>query len=211
MEDVSGSILKSIREFSDELVISPEEFMDITKEIPIIKYIGIVYKTGGFLNEMYFKRKVLSFLNELSSIDQRKIDSFFNEKSENDKEFGLKLLRVIEKIDDEQISIYFTKWFKCYVLGNITKEQFNRGSIIIQRIYISDFEQFLKSSLVDLEITGSTEDYPHEEMFPLIHNGLLGYGNNTPKITTRYDETEVESSVTIWITEIGKIMRKNLS
>lgn len=213
MKKISDSLFESIDFVKEDLLSSPEEFDEIVNKIPVFKDVWSVFKLYGSINEYLFKKRVMMFLQELSSIDQDKRQKFIEKIKKNEKEFGLKILKIIEKIDDEKISIFFNKWFKCYVLGEISKEQFNRGLNIIQKIYIDDLEYFLNSKIENLELTGNSEEYPNEYMFPLIHNGLLGYGNNSPtNVSPSWDgESEYQITVTIWITEVGKKMREFLS
>lgn len=211
MKEVSDSLFESIDFVKEDLLNSPEEFLEIIKEIPVFKTVRGIYKLYGSINQYLFKKRVMLFLHELSSIDQKEREKFIERISKNDKDFGIKILRIIEKIDDEKISTHFNKWFKCYVQEKISLDQYNRGCNIIPKLFIDDLEYFLYTNNDEFELTGNSEEYPHEGLFPLINVGLLGYGNNPPEIINYWDRNEIKSTVTIWITEIGKCIKENLS
>lgn len=211
--ELSKELLNSIENIPEKSILTnslidiSEVAMDTIIGIPIISLIRKMFS----LNEYFFEKKIISFLLDISSVSDKQRIKFISKIRIEDEDFGIKLLRVIERIDDEKISKYYNVWFKCFLEEKINKNLFNRGSSILQKIYIEDLEFFLKSDESELSSTASSEEHPNEILFPSIHNGLIGYGYNIPQINSHWEFNEVTFTSTTWITEVGKEFRKHLS
>lgn len=74
----------------------------LLKEIPIIKTISTFYKTGKSIKDQFILRKIISFLNGCNGLSVKEAENFVQsfENEEMAKEFGMRLLLLIDKADD---------------------------------------------------------------------------------------------------------------
>lgn len=133
---LSEQFCKEILEPSLDLGIDYSElFIDdlieneAIKEIPIVKSVVGLIKTGISINQFWFAKKLLTFIKEFNSgdIDQNK-KKLFQEKISNDDKFRKKVTEQLMVFIDRHIEITKSKIlsniFKAYIEEKITYNNF---------------------------------------------------------------------------------------
>jgi hypothetical protein len=119
----------------------------ILRDIPVLNTIVGLYQAGVELHHQLFVRKVINFLQELSSTPFEKRQKFVEEIERNPKqkrEFGETLLLLIDRADSLQKPSILGKLLSQHILGNISYDEVTRLSYIVDRVYISDLSYLLK-------------------------------------------------------------------
>lgn len=219
-ETIQYSNLENITEGIAETVLDSIMHDGFLKDLPIIGTIVNMGKVAMDIRNQLFLKKVIHFLAELNQIPAEKRQLMI-QKVDVDPRYRIKvgeqLNYIIDKCNDHLHAEYVSQFFKAYVLEKISYLDFLQGSQIIQKIFIEDLENFLKSDSSCFNYQSSPEDAPGEEDLPLINAGILGVGYNPVRVD---DETEPDRferySVTggeavVWITTIGDKIKSNLS
>ena len=89
---------------NDVAEIAIDSILDegLLKELPVIKTVFTLYKTGKSVKDQFTLRKILSFLNGCNGLSREEVEKFIHsfEDEEKSKEFGMQLLLIIDKTDD---------------------------------------------------------------------------------------------------------------
>ena len=125
----------------------------LLKEIPILKYLCIGKNLINIIKEYFFVKKIVDFLNEIStiSVEERKI--FFEKMQKDQESFGENVLLIIDRIDSIEKSLIIAKLFKALVEDEIEIDLFYRFCNVVEKVYIEDIK-FLVSNINDNDFTG---------------------------------------------------------
>lgn len=112
----------------------------IAKEIPIIKTVIALFITSKSIKDYLFVRKLCAFLNSTKYIAKYKIDKFkIKLESENTKkEVGVKILQIIERLDELRKAQLLGSIFKLLIKEKIDKPIFFRLSYLIDKCFYDD-------------------------------------------------------------------------
>jgi len=225
LKNVDRSLTDTIRNsnLKDLSVDTVENFIDSTlkdgilKDIPILATVIGIGNTMSSIKNALFLKKIISFLSNIADVapDQRRkmVDSI-DESQKYKMKVGEKLVYIIDKCDDHMDAKYVAQLFNAFVEEKISYDEFLRGSRIIQDIFLADLEYFLSLDITEFEVTGSSEEFPHEDQFPLINVGICGFGYDRVTLQKAYlhsDEQEIRGGdAVVWVTSIGKKLKEVL-
>lgn len=121
----------------------------IFKEIPIVKTICGVAKTGFAIREKHMLKKTLVFINQLNNnglSNEKYIE--YKEKLKNKDEFAFKELEyaliIIDRYVELNKNIILANLYFNYIDKKIDWNQFQELSIIVDNIFLSDLEELEK-------------------------------------------------------------------
>ena len=177
--------------FLDDLINN-----DVLKEIPIVKSIVGIIKSGISINQFWFAKKLLIFIQDFNNhiIDFDKIKQF-REKIETDKNFGKKIAEKLMIFIDRNIEINQTKiicnLFKAFINENISFEQLNHILIALDNLNPKAFAFFFDLEKIDFTINEDNHDrigVRNFEMEALVFNS--GFGIETSSWFSGLELTE---------------------
>ena len=121
----------------------------IFKEIPIVKTIYGVAKTGFAIREKHMLKKTLVFINQLNNnglSNEKYIE--YKEKLKNKDEFAFKELEyaliIIDRYVELNKNIILANLYFNYIDKKIDWNQFQELTIIVDNIFLSDLEELEK-------------------------------------------------------------------
>ncbi len=151
---------------------------EIIKEIPIVKSIIGVIKSGISINQFWFTKKLLTFIQEFNSgnITSEKIQAFKLKLKSEDK-FSKKIAEKLMIFIDRNIEINQTKitanLFKSFVNQSISFEELNNILITLDKLNPKAFNAFFELEKIDFTITEKNKneiENRNKEMEALITN-----------------------------------------
>ncbi|WP_010241520.1 hypothetical protein [Clostridium arbusti] len=160
----------------DNIEVALDNFLQdrILKEIPFVKTVIALFKTGKSIRDYLLMEKLCAFLTNIEDIPQDKINKFIN-KLENEKnitKIGIKILQIIDRLDDTRKAELIGKLFKVLLDEEINSSQYFRLCYIIDKCYYDDIFQ-LKYIDEDGSITSHNKQIDNEILENLFSNGLL--------------------------------------
>lgn len=159
-ETIANSDLKDLsidlaEVFADDLLKD-----GILKELPIVKTIYGIYKTGLSIKDKLLVNKLLYFLNEIKEIEIEKRIQLINEIDRSDiykTKVGEKLLFIIDRVDDYEKSQIVGKLFKALIFEIIDYDLFIRCSKIVENVLPEDLYGFVNSEIENYELIDISE------------------------------------------------------
>lgn len=142
------------------------------KEIPIVKTVVGVIRGGISINQFWFAKKLLTFIQEFNTgkVDPEKLNSF-REKINNDKSFGKKVAERLMVFIDRNIEITQTKitsnLFAAYVNDDIEYEELCNILIALDKLSPKAFVGFFELEKIDFLITEKNSDTVGERNWEL--------------------------------------------
>ncbi|SHI07789.1 hypothetical protein [Clostridium grantii] len=203
MSQIENSMIETLRtDFGDvskefiEMGIDSILEDGIFKDIPIIGTLSSVFKVGISIRDIYFIKKILSFLSSLedTSIDDR---NEFLSKHSNNSQLGEKLIFILDRIDDLEKPKLIANLFKRYMDNEIDYLTFQRFSLIIEKCFIEDLK-FLKNNINEDIITGF-------EALGLANSGLVSLASFDGGT---FNEVDYNPETEYRINDLGKAIRQ---
>lgn len=159
ISDFEQSFINDLSDFTKEFAETTlDSVIDnpILQNIPVVQGLIALYKTGVGIRERHNLKKILKFLNSLSSISFEERQAFIGKlNSENAKEeIFEKLLLILDRLDEEEKALILGNLFKLYVLEVITRNQFLRLSSIVEKAFLNDLIVFHKAVNIHEEMRG---------------------------------------------------------
>jgi hypothetical protein len=228
IQKVSDSLEETIKNSDLQNVTADlaETFIDsmlndgILKDIPVLGTIVGLARSTISLKDRLFLRKVMHFLNEISSVPPEEREAMISQVDSSDSfkiKVGEKLLYIVDKCEDHKAASQIAKLFCSFLKGLISYSDFLRGSRIINSIHFEDLELFLKESKTAIEtIEKNSEDPLSEFQHRLINVGLCSMSIDTINIRDQDDwkmtnKYIVEGGKTnVHLTKIGSIIKVHL-
>lgn len=151
--DIVQSIASTIIDYNIDTVIDFAEinidsFFDnsFLKELPLVKTIYSVAKTGIAIREKHFLKKTLVFIKQLNSngISNENYQKYKEKLKKNDKEKIKELehaLIIIDRYLEVNKNIILGNLYFNYIDKNITWNQFQELSIIVDNIFLDDLKE----------------------------------------------------------------------
>jgi uncharacterized ubiquitin-like protein YukD len=194
----------------------------LLKEIPIIGTIIGLTKASISLNERLLIKKLIYFLSELKDINIEKRQQLIDQIEVSEKSrvnVGERLLYIIDKCDDHITARYVAILFSAFLNEKIKYHEFLRGSTIIQKLFLHDLEQFIKTEIKQLERKITRYDIGISDY----ENSLINAGicmTDLEPVTVQ-DQEDPEASMferyrvdggdmQLYLTEIGHLLKTNL-
>lgn len=189
----------------------------ILKDIPILGTIVGIGKVAKNVNESLFLKKLIYFISEITETDAVERNKLISE-IDNSKKYrvkvGEKLLYIIDKCEDHSNSEYVAKMFNAFLNSELSYRDFLRSASIIQKILITDLEDFISAKSYEIEKIFDSEwrEYIGDFESSLINMGLCISKVGELKVkehalSSYLDEKKLVAEggkVEIQITEIGK-------
>ncbi len=192
----------------------------LLKEIPIIgTIIGLTKSTINLVDRLFLK-KILYFLTEIKSIEPHKREKLISDIENSEKckiKVGEKLLYIIDKCEDHISAIFVAKLFSAFLKEEVSYKDFLRGSLVIEKIFIEDFEEFIKTDSKNIEKIVTKYDTISELQINLINAGICGMITNDVSVRDQDDWDQSEKYVVeggnteIYYTDIGYKLKKVLT
>lgn len=184
----------------------------LLKEIPVVNTLTACIKTGRTIKDFLFMKKVLSFLHGIKDVAPDKRAEMIDEIDSSDEykiKVGEKILYILDSCEDYEKAGNIAFFFKVYLQGKISYDDFIRGSSIINRITTADLREFALSKENKIEDTtlmgaGLTyiDYYPPEFV-----KGETFYIEQLEEGHEEPDKIE-GGNIVIELTEIGRLIRK---
>ncbi len=124
----------------DSLTVSP-----IVKEIPIVKTVADVFKTGMAIREWHFVKKLLTFLKEFhAGSTETEATHLFRERLNSDSVFRERvashLLVIIDRYVTTDKAQILAHLFRAHVNGQIEWQDFVNLSVVLDALQTSSYE-----------------------------------------------------------------------
>lgn len=173
----------SAKELSVDLLESSLDTLfssEVVKEIPIVKSLIAIGKTGVMLKNRNFIRQTLAFMNELNNgtISVEKKEKFSERIRNGDKkaqEEVERIMLILESTIDLEKSSILAKFVVAYVNENLSYSQFHELTDILNRSYLSDMETLLQIKC------GAIEDSTNQELHRIERLAGMGLVHKTLK------------------------------
>lgn len=204
-ETIVNYNMDTMMDFSE---IGIDSFLDdsIFRDVPLVKTVYGLTKTGFAIREKHMLKKTLAFINQLNSngLSSEKYNDY-KEKLKNKDKFLFKELEYVLIIIDRYVelnkNIILANLYFNYIDGKISWNQFEDLSIIVDNIFLSDLTELKyiyekraitmneienKISFRRLRVQNLVEDIESRLRKP---NGNIGfyYNKNDYKITNLGD------------------------
>ena len=192
----------------------------ILKDIPILGTIVGIGKVAKNVNESLFLKKLIYFISEIKetdAVERNKLISDIDNSKKYRVKVGEKLLYIIDKCEDHSNSEYVAKMFNAFLSSELSYSDFLRSASIIQKILITDLEDFLSAERFEIEKTYDSgwRHYIGDFESSLINMGLCISKVGEMKVKETFHGTDRDGKnlvteggkVEIQITEIGKKIR----
>lgn len=155
-DDLANELLNTSIDLSidySEIFIDGFVNNDALKEIPIVKTLVGIAKTGISINHLFFTKKVITFIKEFNSntIDPENLQKF-RHKVNSDTKYRNKVVEQIMIYNDRFLDLkqsqISAQLFRSYVNGFITYEEFNYLNIFLEKLhpkaylFMRDLEQY---------------------------------------------------------------------
>jgi hypothetical protein len=158
----------------ENLEIALDRFLDdtIVKEIPILKSVIALVKTGKSIKDYLFMKKILAFLTNIQDIPKEKVDTFIQENKDKTKEIGMSILLIIESLNEISKAELIGKLFRLVVEKEIDDTIYLKLCYIIDKCYFEDI--LALKYFKECQIITSKNSFVHTEVLEgLYSNGLL--------------------------------------
>lgn len=139
-----------LADLTEELAEIPIDLFlknEIIKEIPIIKDIHAIIKTGIGIRDYLFLKKLLKFLSSFNSLSEEERHKLV-EKLERDESYGRKvgehLIEVLDRIEGDRKPEILGKIFLAYAKELIDVMMLKRLVLAIERLPIHEIESVRK-------------------------------------------------------------------
>ena len=218
MDDLNKSLETSIfSEDAKDLAVDYSELaldkiLDnaVLNEIPIIKTILGLYKTGVGIKERFTLKKVAKFLFRLNNISEKEKAEFINKLSLNDSyknEIIEKLLILLDRLDDIDKAEIIGNFFKAAIQDKIDVDTFYKFSSIVDRVYIKDLKSFcfFEDNTLSEEIrTEAILVYTNSVKKSLCPFGIMEEKIKSSDFAIQYGQNHLDYSFEYRITNLGR-------
>jgi hypothetical protein len=155
---------------------------DAVKEIPIVKTLVGAIKGGIKIKEIFFAKKLLSFLKQFhdGNIDEKQLNEF-KEKYESDTSYRNAIIEQIiiynERFVDVKKSVIHANLFKAHVLKLIDWKDFLTLSAMLDNLYLESITSLIALSKEKRKYYAAKPALPMETIL-LVYSGLVVWMHN---------------------------------
>lgn len=162
---------------------------DILKEIPIVKTVVGVVKSGLKVKEIFFTKKILTFLREFHSgkLSEEKFNKF-QQRFDNDENYRSKVMEQIMVFNDTFIQIekskVFANLFAAHLNGAFGWDAFINLSFCLNNMNMYGVSLFDEMALYKKPFRGGIHDDTNTLYPLLINSGTISIVGSHLEITT---------------------------
>ena len=208
-EDLTASIVDSDLSSipADILEISIDQCINegFLQDIPVVKAIVGLFKTGRNIKDLLFFNKLIKFLSNLKDVDvdkRRKMVAQIDGSGEYQLKVGEKLLYILDRCEDHEKAGYIARLFKCFINEKINYFYFNIIVDLINNMPTVILHSFLS---VDIEAPNKIK----REMAELyIRYGLM---YSAVHVLHLAEDGKIEEDNGAELTGVAKIVHKLLN
>jgi len=172
MKEKNKKLLEAFSEISGELLLDSQLHEGFLKEIPVVKTILAVYKSGKSIQEHLYLRKLKLFLENIEDFSEDDCQWFLKNAEDDEESLSSSLLLILDKIEDERKAVLIAKAFKVYVIERFSFETFNRILLIINRGFCDDLLKIVSFEDNNILLTNG-KHIESESLDELFSCGLL--------------------------------------
>lgn len=148
-EAITQSDLKDVS--IDLAELSIDNLLDdgIIKDIPFLRTLVGISQTASNIQNRLFLKKILAFLSEINQIPQKERELMIAKIDSSDEykiKVGEKILYIVDKADDHQITRILGVLFSAFIKGKITYDEFTQSTTIINGVFIKDLINFVNEN-----------------------------------------------------------------
>lgn len=149
----------------------------ILKDIPFVGTIFGLVKTANNFRDTLFLRKLIHFISKIEKTDPEERKRLITDIENSQKyrvKVGEKLLYIIDKCEDHIHAEYVARMFNAFLAKKFTYNEFLRSASIIQKILITDLEDFLSlnNRSIEKSFDKNWGEYLGDFESSLINSGL---------------------------------------
>lgn len=126
----------------------------LIKNIPVLNWIFAIFKTYGNVRDYFFAKKMLAFLQSISSLSAKKRQKLVD-RLDADKKFGKyageQIIELLSRIDSERKAVLVATALKFYSRREINSLQLQRINYAIDRFMLCDIEEFRSFCSIPVE------------------------------------------------------------
>jgi hypothetical protein len=171
----------------DHLIDNP-----VLQGLPIVNtFIGFI-QLGANIHDRLFLKKIISFLNGISQIDEAQRKKMIG-KTDRSKKYrmkvGEKLLYILDSCKDYEGAERIAKLFAAFLAKQINYDQYLEASSIVAQISQKELNDFLRSY---------SSVFIHDDVSHLMHTGLLSVDFEEITIDVepmRHDSVKLDADV----------------
>lgn len=146
----------------------------VFKEVPVVKTIVALGKTGLGIRDYLLANKLCAFMKNIQDIPQEKIDKFIS-KIDNPKkiiEIGMKIIQLLDKLDETKKAELVGKLYKLLINKEITISEYFRVCHLIDKCFYNDILK-LNYFKTNESITSHNLEVPAETLEELFASGFI--------------------------------------
>lgn len=210
-----GGIIVDISEISIDSLLDE----GVLKDVPVIRTIVALAKTGINIQDKLFLKKIISFINGLGDVPVKKRAEEINKIDDSKKyriKVGEKLLYILDSCDDYVNSELIAKLFKAFLEEVISYDEFLKSANIIKNIIKSDLDWFLYSTTSDMSpqevqnLIGTGLFTLHYEQVDVhVEDNTVDYKHGY-NVGNKYSTSVQDGGVSVDISDIGVVIKKIL-
>ncbi len=136
----------------------------LLRDIPIVSLFSNFVKMGVNIQDRLFLKKILVFFGNINDVPSEKRAEMINKIDESGDyriRVGEKLLYILDSCNDHENVENVAKFFKAFITGRITYDEFLKGVEVLKRINSQDLNYFLliKSDFISIEEVSTLMEY----------------------------------------------------
>ena len=189
-----GSIYKQVRVMDDSAInanshdalmdlgidyseIALDTFLNdgVVKEIPIIKTVVSLFKTGRSINDYYSLKKLAAFLNGCHGLSEEQVQKFMEKlgSEKKRKDIGTKILFIVDRVDAVEKAELIGRALKLLVTEQIGLPFYFRLCHMIDKSFYDDIEALTAFQKDDTIITSTNPLIPAHVLEELFSSGFI--------------------------------------
>lgn len=170
------SDLKSVASDVAEVTIDNLLQNGLLRDLPVINILTNFIKTGLHIKDYFFIKKLLKFLDSLSTLTPQQRTEFID-KLDSDPKYtqrvGESIMLLLDRMDDMNKPVLMGKAFKAYALGKINSAELQRINYAIDKILMCDISELEEFSKRELSTDGSNK---FDRLDKIISHNFLNAG-----------------------------------
>lgn len=171
-------------------------FDGVLKEIPFVKSVLAITKTGVLIKEKWFLKKILTFIQEFNSnkIEENKLEEF-KKKFENDTAYRNKIVDEIMIMNDSFKDVSKSKisanLFKAYVENHFDWNYLHSLLISLDQLHPEGYIVLDKLSKKEFRLRSGESSPQSRDYNDLVHLMSSGLGYNTTGFDSTFKVTDM--------------------
>lgn len=185
MEDITKQVTRNVEVEQDLIIDYSEKIFDlfleegVFKEIPVLKTVVALYKSGKSIKDYYAKKKLCAFLTGCQGIGSDEVRRFINslEDEKTRENIGMQVLLIVDKVDDVKKAELIGRALKILIEGEIDFRFYTRLCHMIEKCLYSDILELENFTDTNTIITSTNKIMDSIVLESLFSSGLISnYG-----------------------------------